>query len=245
MGMSGGGDFENFRTEIFGFAILSILSLFWRCEHKMWFIKPSVPSQIILQSGHLCIFGASTNFGLSKPLWCRVNFGGWIASLRNEFIWKLFCRRCVIKCFFNVDISRKGRLHSIHVNGFSPVCIITWRFKFELLPNTLSQNLQTNDFPFFASDRCSIASISMRWSFFIASRCPQSMHFIVFRFDTGFRWQTEHFSINSDSWIFLCFLRSLCSRKRRLQTGHSNGFSPKKSEKRKMKKKRKLKFQSK
>lgn len=93
-----------------------------------------MPLQIVLQSGHLCskagdseVAGAAV-FGFIFMdmevgiigLCCLVSIkadNGLTVTLEVN----PFCLRCVIKCFFNVLISRNGRLHSGQLNGFSPV----------------------------------------------------------------------------------------------------------------------------
>lgn len=187
----------------------------------MWLIRFSVPRQIVLHNGHLC-----------RLCWNCVGFdGSGFVAVKSVNFWaavvlKPFCFRCVIKCFFNVLISRNGRLHSEHVNGFSPVWIITCRFKFELLPNDLSQYLQTNAFLLLASMRGPRSSeIGSRYRL-VDSDFSHVTHLVAFRPLTGARLHRQHLEFVLLLWTFLCFLKSLCSRNRRLQMSHSKGFSP-------------------
>lgn len=222
--MSGGGDLDSLRTRFSEDPIL--LAPFGRCTEVMWFMRFSVPRQITRHSGHLCRLCGNC-VGLD-------NVGGdCFDSIDLElkcdpFELNPFCFRWVIRCFLSVLISRNGRLHSGQENGFSPVWIITWRFRFELLPKVLSQNLQTNAFLLLVSLRGSArSSASDSWYILAAASClSQAIHFVECRLVGGYRLHTEHLVTVSLLWTFLCFLKSLCSRKRRLQMSHSNGFSP-------------------
>lgn len=105
--MSGGGDLENLRILIP--EVSSPIVLFGRCVEVIWFMRFSVPLQIVLQSGHLC-----------KLCGNCVGFDGIVCglfSIKLDLELELpelnpFCFLCVIKCFFSVLISRNGRLHS-------------------------------------------------------------------------------------------------------------------------------------
>lgn len=86
-----------------------------------------MPLQIVLQSGHLCSKADESEavFGFDDAV-CIVGFSCLVSiNADNGFTVTLelnpFCLRCVIKCFFNVLISRNGRLHSEQLNGFSPL----------------------------------------------------------------------------------------------------------------------------
>lgn len=86
-----------------------------------------MPRQMILQSGHLCRLGWNCIDGFGGVA-VRIDCPDSVrADLKTLVDVNPFCLRCVIKCFLSVLISRNGRLHSLHVNGFSPVWIITWR----------------------------------------------------------------------------------------------------------------------
>lgn len=134
--MSGGGDLENLRTRISEDALFFALA--GRCTEVIWFMRFSVPRQIVLQSGHLwrlCVNCVGFDGGAVScwPVSTRVGFEFELPELNP------FCLRCVMRCFFNVLISRNFREHSEHVNGFSPAKINTNQWVLFTLCRSISQ----------------------------------------------------------------------------------------------------------
>lgn len=140
--------------------LLLLLLLLWvfvvafgRCTDVIWFMRASVPLQIVLQSGHLCSKADDSeaicgfNDGIAV---CVVAWFGRLVSIKadNGFTVTLelnpFCLRWVIKCFFNVLISRNGRLHSGQLNGFSPLTNIRRRRRSKWIKEKMRTN-GTND----------------------------------------------------------------------------------------------------
>lgn len=119
------------------------------------------------------------------------------------------------------------------------------RLRLLLEPNVRSQNLHGKDFLLFASNRGTISSIGLRCCLvaitaiaaaaaaafaavaFDTLTALHELHFDECRLIVGFRLHTKHFTVVLLlAWTFLCFRKSLCSRNRRWQISHENGFSP-------------------